>query len=136
MLDNLVLRSSLKRILEVGERLSSTMVGVNETESEQTSSLRVVARGRAIGLGKVRLKDGLALREVALVDDSESGGGRKLGPVGGAREPIEVLAEEEVRGGSGVGEGVHESDGRVVDRLARLESVLWNEKVLVGASKL
>jgi hypothetical protein len=136
VLDDLVLRSGLERILQVGECLGSSVVGVDETESEQTSSLGVVARGRTVGLGEVGVENGFALREVALVDDSESGSGGELGPVGGAREPVEVLAEEEVRGGSRVGECVHEGDRRVIDRLARLESVLWDQRTLADAVKL
>lgn len=124
MLDNLVLRPTLERVLEVTERLDIAVVGVHESESKQTSTLAVVARAGSIGSRQVGLEDRSSLREVSLVDDSEGGGGRELGPVGRAGQPVEVLAEEEVRGRSCVGEGVHERHGRVVDGVARFEDVL------------
>lgn len=39
MLDNLVLGAALQSILEIAQSLCSTVIGVNETQREQTSAL-------------------------------------------------------------------------------------------------
>ena len=50
------------------------------------------------------------------MDDAERGHGRELGPVAGAAEPVEVLAQEDVDGGAGVHDGVGKHHGRVQRR--------------------
>jgi hypothetical protein len=42
------------------------------------------------------------------MNDTKGGGSGEFGPVGSSGEPVEVLAEEEVGSGAGIGESVHE----------------------------
>lgn len=79
MLDDLLSRMASELTLEKLEDLLASS-GVDESERVKASSLRVGA-ARGGGSGEVRSEEGHSSREVALVDDSKSGGGRELGPV-------------------------------------------------------
>jgi len=69
-------------------------------------------------------RGGSHLGEVAPVDDPQPGGGAELGPVGGTREPIQVLAQEGVHGGPGVHDGVGEHHRPVAHAVAHLQAAL------------
>mmetsp|Transcript_34942 Transcript_34942/g.58742 ORF Transcript_34942/g.58742 Transcript_34942/m.58742 type:complete len:200 (+) Transcript_34942:2025-2624(+) len=58
------------------------------------------------------------------VDHTQPGGGAKLRPIGGTREPLQVLPEEGVYGGPCVHERVGEDGRRVAHRVARLNGIL------------
>ena len=76
--------------------------------------------GLAHLLGEVGSQDGHALLVVALLDDTQAGRSGELGPVGGTSEPLEVVAQEEVVGGAGLGEPVANDDRGIDHRAAGL----------------
>jgi hypothetical protein len=99
-----------------------TLVGVNETEAEERTTLGIRG-GVDARLGEVRVEDVHRLREVVFVNDAEGGRGEELGPVGRTRKPLEVLAEEGVARGSRVHDGVGDHEGLVEDRVAGLRII-------------
>ena len=62
------------------------------------------------------------LRKVAAVDDAEAGGGGKLGPVGRAAEPLQVLPQECVHRRAAVHDGVGENRSAVAHRVPSLRA--------------
>lgn len=134
MLNDLLSRMTSELSLqELQDLLPSS--SVDQSQGVQTSSLRV-RTARSGGSRKVRSEEGHSSREVPLVNDSESSGGRELGPVRGSSQPVKVLSKELIRGGSGVHEGVGKGDGRVVHRRTSFESILREWEGRKGRRKL
>merc|ERR1719422_243915 len=93
----------------------SAVVGVDQSKSKQSSPLSISGAGGCAVLGKVGLHQTQAVLLVAAVDDAQGGGGGHLGPVGGAAQPVQVVAEELVVGRPGVHQPVGNDGGRVAD---------------------
>ncbi len=55
---------------------------------------------------------------MALVNHAETRGGRELGPVGGSRQPVQVVAQKLVTGRSAVHQRVADHCCSVADRVA------------------
>lgn len=115
-------------VVNLGETLTELLLRallpsrIDEAEGEECTALGEL--GRRVPSREVRLDDAPAVDVRAAVDETKGGSGRELGPVGRAAKPVEVLAQEAVRGGAAVGKRVGEGDGRVVDRVAVLEGLL------------
>eukprot|EP00962_Isochrysis_galbana_P031105 scaffold10117_cov111-Isochrysis_galbana.AAC.5 len=111
VLHDLVGAGVAQRVEQVGAD-AEAVVGVDDAEREERAALRV-GRGRHARLRQVGREQRERLLDVPAVDHAERGRGRKLGPVGGAREPFEVVPQKGVGGGAGVHDGVCQHDGRV-----------------------
>ena len=106
--------------LELREQVvddGAAVVGVYEAEGVEAAAVR---EGRAVGrvLGQVGGHEAERLLLVALVYDAETGGGRELGPVGGTRQPVEVVAQELIARRAAVHERVADDGGRVTNGVA------------------
>mmetsp|Transcript_5894 Transcript_5894/g.16829 ORF Transcript_5894/g.16829 Transcript_5894/m.16829 type:complete len:305 (+) Transcript_5894:1588-2502(+) len=99
------------------------VVGVNEAQCIQSAALRVRAATATIPR-QVGRHQCPPLSQMAGVDDSQPGGGRELGPVGGASQPLKILPQECVHGGALVHHRIGEDDGAVTHRMPCLNRVL------------
>lgn len=82
-------------VLELLEEVvadGGAVVGVDEAEGVEAAALRVAGGGARL-LGQVALHEGERVRLVASVHHPQRGGRRQLGPVGGARQPLEIFSE-------------------------------------------
>ena len=119
VLHHLVGAGVAQRVQQVRADLSA-VVGVDDAQREERAAL-TVRRRRHPRLRQVRLEELERLLDVALVDHAERRRRRELGPVGRARQPLEVVAEEGVGGGARGHQRVGEDDARVVHRVALLD---------------
>jgi hypothetical protein len=117
MLNNWVVALS-QRLPQLGLR-PFLLSRVDQTQSEQRASLGELARRGATR--QIRPDDADTVHPRTAVDETERGGSGELGPIRGSSQPVEVLAEEPVRGGAAMGKGVGEGDGGVVNGVAVLE---------------
>ena len=60
------------------------------------------------------------LGQVAPVDDAKPRSSTELGPVGGAAEPIQVLAQEGVHSGARMHDSIRKNDSRVAHAVSHL----------------
>mmetsp|Transcript_19466 Transcript_19466/g.54719 ORF Transcript_19466/g.54719 Transcript_19466/m.54719 type:complete len:464 (-) Transcript_19466:231-1622(-) len=99
------------------------LLGVDEAQSVQRAALRV--RAAAAGpLGHVRGHQGPALAEMPLVDHTEPCSGAELGPVGRARQPVQVLAQKSVDSRASVHQRIGTDSGPVAHAVAALDAGL------------
>jgi hypothetical protein len=49
------------------------------------------------------------------LDDTKTGSGTEFSPVAGTTKPVQIVAQELIRGGSGIHEGVAGGDGGMED---------------------
>ncbi|KAH3667991.1 hypothetical protein OGAPHI_001745 [Ogataea philodendri] len=96
----------------------TTMTGIDETQSKQRSTVGVCGRSAS---WQVWLQHRTTLRQISLVDHTQSCSGGELGPVIGLPEPLKVGSKERVVSGSHVHEGILESHCRVENGVSSIQ---------------